>query len=120
MRVSKRITCLLFLVCGVVFPVAMEAQSAATTPGTPQTDRQNKGEALFFKNCALCHIFTNQKKELNIQASTELIGLFKKPTVTEAAVRQVLRQGVPGRMPTFEYALQPGEIDDLIAYLRIR
>src|SRR5438552_14341108 len=100
----RRIACLVLVVCGfVAAPVALRAQeSGGATPGTPQTDQQKKGEALFLKNCALCHIHTAQKAQLKIQSSTELIGLFKKPTTTEVAVRQRLMQGLPGLMPSFQ------------------
>ena len=117
----RRIVCLVLVVCGFAVPVALRAQeSSAATPGTPQTDQQKKGEALFLKNCALCHIHTAQKAQLKIQASTELIGLFKKPTTNEAAVRRLLMQGLPGFMPGFQYALEPKDHDDLVAYLKIR
>lgn len=117
----RKTVCLVLVVCGFALPAALGAQEAgAATPGVAQTDQQKKGEALFLKNCALCHIHTNQKAQLKIQASTELVGLFKKPTTTEAAVRQRLMQGVPGLMPSFQYALEPKDHDDLVAYLKVR
>jgi mono/diheme cytochrome c family protein len=117
----QRIVCVGLVVCGCALPVALRAQeSGAATPGAPQTDQEKKGEALFLKNCALCHIHTAQKANLKIQASTELVGLFKKPTTTEAAVRQRLMEGIPRLMPSFQYALQPQDHDDLVAYLKIR
>ena len=36
------------------------------------------------------------------------------------AVRQLIRQGIPRRMPRFQYTLNASEMDDLIAYLKIR
>jgi mono/diheme cytochrome c family protein len=119
----RRIVSLVLVIWGFAVPVALRAQesdAAPATAGTPQTDQQKKGEALFLKNCALCHIHTAQKAQLKIQASTELIGLFKKPTTTEAAVRRLLMQGLPGFMPSFQYALEPKDHDDLVAYLKIR
>jgi len=68
----------------------------------------------------LCHIFTAQKAKVKVQAPTELIGLYKKPTITEEAVRQRIQQGIPRVMPSFQYNFQPSELDDLIAYLKIR
>ena len=67
----------------IAFPLAAAAQSVTPGAGTPQTDEQKRGEAIFHKNCHLCHIFTNQKREVSVQATTELVGLFKKPTTTE-------------------------------------
>ena len=121
MKRAWKISCAFLLVCLSAFPVVLIAQAQQSTPpGTPQTDQQLRGEALFLKNCALCHIHTAQKAKLKIQASSELTGLFRRPATTEAAVRERLQQGVPGLMPTFQYSLEPNEQDDLVAYLRIR
>ena len=121
--VSRRVGGVILLVCGSFFPVGLGAQASqpvAAAPGAPQTDQQHRGEALFLKNCALCHIHTAQKARLKIQAATELVGLFKRPAITDDRVRQVLHGGVPGLMPAFQYALSPGELEDLLAYLKIR
>jgi mono/diheme cytochrome c family protein len=108
-------------VMAITIATGMGAQSARpASPGVPKTDQELRGEALFLKNCALCHIHTAQKERLKVQASGELIGLFQKATTTEAAVRRVLQQGLPGLMPTFQYALPPGDMDDVVAYLKIR
>jgi mono/diheme cytochrome c family protein len=115
---------LLFLASLVVFPPAAAAQSRpstpAATPGKPQTDSQKRGEALFTKNCHLCHIYSGQKEEFKILASNQLIGLFKDSSITEQAVRQLILQGIPRSKPSFKYTLGPSEMDDLIAYLKIR
>lgn len=119
----RGVACTLLVGAVAIMPpvvAAPAAQSASSEPGMPQTDQQFRGEALFLKNCALCHIHTAQKRALKIQASTELIGHFKKPTTTETSARQVLQRGVPGLMPAFQYALSPNDIDDLVAYLKIR
>ena len=114
---------LLLASCVFAVPLALAAQGGGEPrprPGVPQTDQQRKGEALFFQNCTLCHVFSGQKKALGIQATTELIGLYKKPTITDATVRNQVTQGLPGFMPSFQYTLRPNDVDDLIAYLRIR
>ena len=117
---------LLVLASAMAFPPAAAAQLAppgpaatAGIPGKPQTDLQKKGEAVFTKNCHLCHIFSGQKVELKI-LSTQLIGLFKEPTTTEDGVRQLIQAGIPRRMPSFKYNFTPSEMDELIAYLKIR
>ena len=123
MAVFRRIACLLLLVCGVIFPMtpaAQEGPAARSRPGVPQTDQQRSGEARFVQNCTLCHVFSAQKKSIGVQASTELVALFKRPTITEAGVRQIILEGLPKRMPSFKYNFEPREVDDLIAYLKIR
>ena len=116
--------CVLAIVClglvAVVLGSPTAAQEAAATPGIPKTDQQKSGEAVFYQNCTLCHVYSADKKRYGIQASTQLIGLFKKPGLTDDAVRAVILTGFPGRMPSFRYTLAPREIDDLIAYLKIR
>ena len=121
MKLPGELVCLSLLVCLFAFPVGLTAQARESAPpGIPQTDSEKRGEALFLKNCALCHMHTAQKARLKIQASSELIGLFKKAGITEVGVRQRLQQGVPGLMPTYQYSLEPKEHDELIAYLKIR
>jgi mono/diheme cytochrome c family protein len=123
MRVFHRIAYLLLAVSGVIFPMTVAAQEAPgsrSRPGVPQTDQQRSGEALFIQNCTLCHVFSAQKKTIGIQASTELVGLFKKSTINDANVREMILTGIPKKMPSFRYNFEPREIDDLVAYLKIR
>jgi len=121
MKLPGGLACLPLLVCLFAVPVDLTAQAQESAPaGVPQTDPEKRGEALFLKNCALCHMHTAQKARLKIQASSELIGLFKKAGTTEAGVRQRVQQGLPGLMPTYQYSLESKEQDELIAYLKIR
>jgi mono/diheme cytochrome c family protein len=115
---------LLLLVATALFPLALAAQEGgglAQKPGIPQTDQQWRGEALFIQNCVLCHIPSAQKKYLGIQAQTLLIGAFRgeKP-LAEADARQRILEGFPRTMPAFKYQLNSKQLDDLIAYLKIR
>ena len=119
-------TRLVFLACALAFPLSLAAQegegggsSLGVTVGKLQTDEQKRGDAIFHKNCHLCHISTAQKRELKI-VSTELVGLFMKPNASEQVVRQLVQVGIPRRMPSFQYTLNASELTDLIAYLRIR
>jgi mono/diheme cytochrome c family protein len=111
----------------VALPVAAVAQdegggrasAIGITIGKLQTEEQERGDAIFHKNCHLCHISTGQKRELKINAS-ELVGIFKSPRVTDATVRQLVQEGIAKRMPAFRYTLNALEVDDLIAYLKVR
>ena len=128
MSVFHKIAWLLILLCGVlIFPTTLAAQGGGgggaaprPKPGVPQTVQQRSGEAYFYQNCTVCHVFSNQKKSIGIQAPTELVGLFKDPAIDETGVRQQIMQGVPGKMPSFRYNFEPREVDDLVAYLKIR
>jgi mono/diheme cytochrome c family protein len=121
-RFLDRTTVLWLAAYVVLLPTTIAAQGAApaAAPGVPKTDQQKSGEALFQQNCTLCHVYSNDKRRYGVQASTQLIGLFKRPTVTDDAVRQFILAGLPGRMPSFQHTLVASELDDLIAYLRIR
>ena len=61
-------------------PIGVTAQQGGgtsalgVTVGKLQTDEQKRGDAIFHKNCHLCHIATAQKRELKINAD-ELVGL---------------------------------------------
>src|SRR5438477_639412 len=64
---------LLFLAFVLAFPLASAARdepgprvASGVAPGKPQTDQQKKGEAIFTKNCHLCHIPSAQKEKLKI------------------------------------------------------
>lgn len=108
-------------------PIALAAQeeggggasALGVTVGKLQTEEQKRGDAVFHKNCHLCHIATGQKRSLKINAD-ELVGLFKRPNISEQGVRQLIQTGIPKRMPSFQYNFTPAEVDDLIAYLKIR
>jgi len=112
----------LFLTCVLAFPLTLSAQSrgaAPATPGKAQTDEQLRGDAFFQKTCFLCHNPTGQTTQLKI-AVTNLAGLFKRPGVTEEYVRQRIQEGIPGRMPAYKYTYTPAQLDNIIAYLKIR
>ncbi|MSO83577.1 MAG: cytochrome c [Acidobacteria bacterium] len=122
---TARLLCLAFVLAVPLTLVAQEegggggGSALGVTIGKLQTEEQKRGDAIFHKNCHLCHISTAQKRELKI-VSTELVGLFMKPNVSEQAVRQLVQGGIPRRMPSFQYTLNASELNDLIAYLRIR
>jgi len=117
----------LFLAAVIIFPTVSSAQeSGADQPAAsarksavarPSLNEQQKsGEALFVQNCTLCHMPTNQKKRLKIQAPP-LEGVFGEDADSDV-VRQFIQQGVPGKMPAFRFGLDPKQIDDIVAYLK--
>lgn len=130
MRLSLRNVCLLILAGAPLFPGALGGQEPApratdssataakkSSPPRPVlNEQQRRGEALFVQNCPLCHVPSNQKKRLGIQGPV-LQGMFGEDA-NEDALRQYIQQGVPDKMPGFRYALEPKQIDDLIAYLK--
>ena len=131
MVLSRRIACLVFLVPILfAFSIILLAQepgehasdnSTATTRKSTAArsvpnEQQRRGEALFVQNCTLCHMPSNEKKRLGIQAPT-LEGMYGEDADTDA-LRQFIQQGVPGKMPGFRYGLETKDIDDVVAYLK--
>jgi mono/diheme cytochrome c family protein len=115
---------MLVAACAVLVPVLVAAQDAAPRQraGRPETEPQKRGEALFFQNCTLCHTAADNRgqKGLGILAPTELIGFYKRPGLNDATVRQFIIAGSPGKMPGFRHTLSAEDLDDLVAYLKIR
>ena len=100
-------------------PASQPAPAAAPKSAAPQpvlNEQQRRGEALFVQNCPLCHIPSKQKKELGIQGPA-LRGMFKDDA-DQDFLRQIIEQGLPGKMPGFRYDLDTKQIDDLIAFLK--
>lgn len=127
MRFLPQTAGLVLVICAVIFQATSSAQISrrargSEAPGVPKTDQQKSGEALFTQNCTLCHTRDDSRaqKALGIWAPTELIGLFKIPSVTEEKVRSFIMEGEQGKMLAFKYIFEPKELDDLIAYLKIR
>lgn len=99
---------------GAEQPAAGARKSAAPRPAL--NEQQKSGEALFVQNCTLCHMQSNQKKKLRIQAPA-LEGMFGADADGDA-LRQFIEQGVPGKMPAFRFGLDAKQVDDIIAYLK--
>jgi len=115
----RRMAGLVLVAFVVGFSLALDAQAPLPAAGTANTDAELKGEARFVKTCFLCHNPTGQTKEVGV-AATDLVGLFKRPAITEEYVRQRIQEGIPRRMPAYKYTYTPEQLNDLIAYLKIR
>ena len=98
--------------------VTKQPKPAAAAPGGDAA----AGQALFVKNCTICHYADKTDKKIG----PGLKGLLKnkelpanhKP-VTEASVRAQIESGDPAKgMPAFGTKFSKAEIDGLIAYLK--
>jgi cytochrome c2 len=111
---------LLVVAAWAVAPTA-PAQTGAETPGRPTTDQQKSGEALFYQNCTFCHEHEPLKRRLVPQfLGPTLIGLYRTKSPSDDTVRMLILKGVPRRMTGYQYTLTSQDVDDLIAYLKIR
>lgn len=85
-------------------------QDASTQPS------RERGAAIVRKSCAVCH----SVRAGETKVGPSLHGVLREDSGhSEQAVRQAIANG-KGSMPAFKTKLEPGEIDDLIEYLRTR
>jgi mono/diheme cytochrome c family protein len=119
--------CVVLLVCGIVFSAPLKAQQYEywkQSSSDTLTEQQKAGELLFQLNCPFCHepVRRNRKDpNSKLTARVKLLDhLFSGANPrTEDYVRQTILHGVPQRMPSFQYILEPKELDDLIAFLKV-
>ena len=90
------------------------AQTGASSPVLSKTELA--GKKIFMQRCSLCHLPPLGRPGDAKAFGPPLNGVVKSPE-TEARAREIVRKGTP-RMPGFQYGLQAGEIDNLIAYLK--
>jgi mono/diheme cytochrome c family protein len=99
-------------------PVLLILLTIGARPGTTQktgaglTDQQKLGRQVLMQSCAVCHLPSGP------DAKTYGPSL-NKSTLPEDDVtaRQTILEGT-GRMPGFQYFLQPAQVDAIIAYIR--
>jgi mono/diheme cytochrome c family protein len=113
MRVRARVAFLLTLGISTV-AVVVNAQQPAAPSATPA--QLETGKKLFVQRCSVCHLPPLGPGEPKAYARS-LTGLVKNAEA-EAAVRPIIQNGIPMRMPGFKYGLEPSEIDAIVAYLR--
>jgi mono/diheme cytochrome c family protein len=119
------------LVSHATLTFAQEVQAGPTQRSAPihhpdgvqLTDQQVRGAAVFFQRCSLCHLAkfgAGGSKYCCVSAlGPNLGGRFRSITPEqENAFRDIILNGGPTYMPAWKYGLTPGEIDDVIAYLK--
>jgi len=115
---------LLFGIVGLmILPGTMQAQSnRPPLPGQRSglNEQQKRGEGLFLQRCSICHFPKEVKPKTEPSVGPDLSGLLKddKSGNKQKAVRQYILNGGPN-MPGFQYGLEPKEVDDLIAYMKV-
>ena len=93
----------------------------STPPPTPLSQlnaQQTRGHGVFQAHCAVCH-YDRQTGPLN---GPSLLGVFKKPALPSGAAatdERVTATILHGRnqMPAMGNQLDPGDVDDVLAYL---
>jgi mono/diheme cytochrome c family protein len=78
----------------------------------PLSESELAGRRLFVQRCGICHDPVGQGRTPGPWVDRETLDKSG-----EAAVRRIIAAGSPG-MPGFQYALQPSQIDQIIAFLK--
>lgn len=100
-----------FLFLLSIFPGTSPAQQPSSND--TQTDVQKMGQRLFEQRCPVCHTKpTITSKQYSLTLSKDLI------EGNENTMREIIRNGLPGKMPGFKYGLEASEIDAIIEYLK--
>ena len=114
-----RVLVLLSIWCGVLFsPIVLQSQQALrkAPPSAVDKERVKRGEAVFNRQCPICHL--GRPSKTNPVIGRNLRGILKnvKPE-RETAVREFIRKG-SDKMPGFQFTLTAAQIEDLIGYLK--
>jgi mono/diheme cytochrome c family protein len=106
--------------------VTVQAQSGNTARKSARTDQEKRGQAIFVQRCSICHLskLEDAQGRPGVRPfksfGPSLNGVLPKDADLDqvTAVRQFILHGTD-RMPGFQYALQPNEIDNIVAFLKI-
>ncbi len=103
----------LFLLCWGGPLVAQQSNKESAL--SPQ---EKHGQMLFFQRCSLCHLppLVGPTDGARLPFGPLLYGYMDNAR-NETRVRQIIRLG-GAQMPGFQYALEPGEIEDVVAYMK--
>ena len=122
------------LLAGAAVASAMQAGGAAPMRGDPTkvtvikrpydhaalvqpstlSDTEYRGRAIWLQRCAFCH---DGRGNISYNTMGPWLGAETLQTLTEVAFRAIVSAGTE-RMPGFSAALQPKQVDDLIAFIR--
>jgi cytochrome c len=107
-------------VLGAVFGAGMVWGNNASKPGTSNAAAVARGKTLFQQKCSVCHYDTSDQKKIG----PGLKGLLKRGTftvngnkITDDSLKTWIENG-DQLMPPFKDVLEPGQIKDVIAYVK--
>jgi hypothetical protein len=91
-----------------------DMQALVRSAAVPLTESQRKGRTLWVQRCAFCHdgVGTPTYNTLGPYLDAELVARRG-----DSAVRGKILKG-SSTMPAFEWALKPGQADQLISFLK--
>jgi cytochrome c len=108
------------LLCGGMLAAAILAQDSGKKSSGVNAAAVARGKSLFQQKCAVCHYDTSDQKKIG----PGLKGLNKRGTftvngnkVTDENLKTWIENG-DQLMPPFKDVLEPGQIKDVIAYVK--
>jgi mono/diheme cytochrome c family protein len=81
---------------------------------TTLSEEEYQGRTVWLQRCAYCH---DGVGNISYNTMGSWLGAETVQTLTEVAVRAIIAAGTE-RMPGFAYALQPKQVDDLLAFMK--
>ena len=112
----------LFVICGAVLSagVVLAQDSGKKSSGGSNAAAVARGKTVFQQKCAVCHYDTSDQKKIG----PGLKGISKRGTfsvngnkITDDALKTWIENG-DQLMPPFKETLEPGQIKDVIAYVK--
>jgi mono/diheme cytochrome c family protein len=98
--------------------VFAQSPKDSKAPSPTKAELVKRGQALFYDHCPICHFGRTDRPGSGRYTGPNLKGLLKGALpVKEAAVRKAILVGTPN-MPGYEYMFKPGQMDELIAFLK--
>jgi cytochrome c len=117
---SIKAVALLLLCCAVAGAGALLAQESSKKSGGSNSAAVGRGKGVFQQKCAVCHYDNSDQKKIG----PGLKGISKRGTftvsgnkITEESLRTWIENG-DQLMPPFKDVLEPGQIKDVIAYVK--
>lgn len=100
------------LIAVCAWSVGLSAQQAPQGTQPAASVDATEGRRLFHQKCSLCHVAPMKGGESYGPKLSKA-----QVNSTEAGVREIIRSGT-GRMPGFQYALEPRQVAAIIAFLK--
>jgi cytochrome c len=109
------------VICGAVAGAGMLlAQDSAKKTGGTNAAAVARGKSLFQQKCSICHYDTSDQKKIG----PGLKGISKRGTftvnnnkITDDSLKNWIENG-DQLMPPFKDVLEPGQIKDVVAYVK--
>ena len=105
---------------GLIGVGAMLVQGATTKTAAPNAAAVGRGKTVFQQKCSVCHYDNSDQKKIG----PGLKGLAKRGTfsangnkITDESLKAWIENGSQ-LMPPFKDVLEPGQIKDVVAYVK--